>query len=121
RNFDLNLLFQGAADIDTRLGGAMSDHGNFEAFAHEILTDNYWTPKNPGAEFPKPRKFDFRNGITSDRTILDGSYIRLKNIQLGYRLPAKMLQSVKLNMVRFYLAGTNLLTFSELNEWNLDP
>ncbi len=120
-NFDLNLLIQGAADIDTRLGGAMSDHGNFEAFAHEILTNNYWTPENPGAEFPKPRKFDFRNGITSDRTILDGSYVRLKNIQLGYRLPASWLRSSGLNAVKLYVSGTNLITFSELNKWNLDP
>jgi len=121
RNLDLNLLWQGVADVDTRLGGALSDHGNFEAFVHEIVTDNYWTPENPNARFARPLKFDFRNGITSDRTIIDGSYMRLKNIQLGYSIPRSLLSKIKIDKIRFYIAGTNLLTFSELNEWDLDP
>jgi TonB-linked SusC/RagA family outer membrane protein len=121
KNFELNILLQGAAKVSTRLGGALSDHGNFEAFAHEILTDNYWTPENPNARFPRPLKFDFRNNITSDRTVLDASYLRVKNIQLAYRLPASLIQRVNLDMVRVYVSGTNLITFSGLNEWNIDP
>ena len=121
KNFDLNILIQGAADVDTRLGGALSDHGNFEAFAHEILTNNYWTPQNTGARFPRPLKFDFRNGITSDRTIIDGSYLRVKNIQLGYSLPARLSKKISASTIRLYVSGTNLITVSKLNEWNLDP
>ncbi|HET9279888.1 MAG TPA: SusC/RagA family TonB-linked outer membrane protein, partial [Flavitalea sp.] len=121
KNFELNILLQGAAQVSTRLGGAMSDHGNFEAFAHEILTNNYWTPDNPTARFARPLKFDFRNGITSDRTVLDGSYLRVKNIQLAYNIKSRYLTNAKINMLRVYVSGTNLITFSELNEWNLDP
>lgn len=121
KNFDLNMVIQGVADIDTRLGGALSDHGNFEGYAHKILTNNYWTPENPGAEFPRPRKRDARNGYTADRNIIDGSYLRFKNIQLGYTLPAHIIKKINATSLRLYVSGTNLITFSKLNRWNLDP
>ncbi|WP_290789968.1 TonB-dependent receptor [Flavihumibacter sp. UBA7668] len=121
RNFSLNLLFQGAADVDTRLSGALSEYGIFEGFTHEIVTDNYWTPERPNARFPLPRKSDQRNVNTSDQLIIDGSYLRLKNLQLTYTVPANLLQKAGINGARFYVSGTNLLTFSKLNEWNLDP
>jgi TonB-linked SusC/RagA family outer membrane protein len=121
RNFSLNLLFQGAADVDTRLSGALSEYGIFEGFTHEIVTDNYWTPERPNARFPLPRKSDQRNVNTSDQLIIDGSYLRLKNLQLTYTVPASLLQKAGINSARFYVSGTNLLTFSKLNEWNLDP
>ncbi len=121
RGFSLNLLFQGAADVDTRLSGALSEYGIFEGFTHKIITDNYWTPERRDAKFPLPRKSDQRNVNTSDRLIIDGSYLRLKNLQLSYTVPAAILKKAGLSTARVYLAGTNLLTFSRLNEWNLDP
>jgi TonB-linked SusC/RagA family outer membrane protein len=121
RNFSLNLLFQGAADVDTRLSGALSEYGIFEGFTHELVTDNYWTPERPNARFPLPRKSDQRNVNTSDQLIIDGSYLRLKNLQLNYAVPPALLKKAGINAARFYLSGTNLLTFSKLNEWNLDP
>ncbi len=121
RNFSLNLLFQGAADVDTRLSGALSEYGIFEGFTHKIVTDNYWTPERPNARFPLPRKSDQRNVNTSDRLIIDGSYLRLKNLQLNYSVPSPLLKKAGINAARIYLSGTNLLTFSKLNEWNLDP
>ncbi|MGZ5135344.1 MAG: hypothetical protein ACXWCG_09345, partial [Flavitalea sp.] len=66
-------------------------------------------------------KFDFRNGITSDRTVLDGSYLRVKNIQLAYNVKSRLLSNARINSLRLYVSGTNLITFSELNDWNLDP
>lgn len=119
--FTLNLLFQGAADVDTRLSGALSEIGIFEGFTHKIVTNNYWTPERPNARFPLPRKSDQRNVNTSDRLIIDGSYLRLKNGQLAYALPASLLKKTGISAARVYVAGTNLLTLSKLNEWNLDP
>lgn len=119
--FTLNMLFQGAADVDTRLSGALSEYGIFEGFTHKIVTDNYWTPERRDAKFPLPRKSDQRNVNTSDRLIIDGSYLRLKNLQLAYTVPATVLRKAGLKTARVYLAATNLLTFSKLNEWNLDP
>lgn len=121
KNFTLNALFQGAAEVDTRLSGALSEIGIFEGFTHELVTNNYWTPQNPNARFPLPRKNDQRNVNTSDRLIIDGSYVRLKNLQLVYNLPESGLKTLGIGSARVFVSATNLLTFSKLNEWNLDP
>jgi TonB-linked SusC/RagA family outer membrane protein len=119
--FSLNILLQGAAQVDTRLSGALSELGIFEGFTHKIVTDNFWTPQRTDAKFPLPRKGDDRNVRTSDRQIIDGSYLRLKNVQLMYNIPSNIIKKVGVSNARVFVSGTNLLTFSKLNEWNLDP
>lgn len=121
KNFDLTILFQGAAKVDSRLAGALAEMGNQEGFTHEIYTNNYWTPEHTDARFPRPVKYDLRNVATSDRLVLNGSYLRLKNVQLAYNVPTSLSQKVHLNRVRVYISATNLFTISKLNEWNLDP
>ena len=121
KNFDLNILFQGAAKVDSRLAGALAEMGNQEGFTHEIYTNNYWTPENTDARFPRPVKYDLRNVATSDRLVLNGSYLRLKNVQLAYNIPTLFTQKIHLNKVRVYVSATNIFTISKLNEWNLDP
>jgi len=121
KNFDLDLLFQGTAKSHARLAGALAEMGNQEGFTHEIFTDGYWTPDRRDARFPRVVKFDLRNVATSDRLVVDGSYLRLKNVQVGYRLPETAVGKIGLAGLRVYAGATNLLTFSKLNEWNLDP
>lgn len=121
RNFSLNLLLQGAAKVSTRLSGALVEMGNQEGFTHEIYTNNYWTPDNLNAEFPRPTKFSLLNVHSADRMLIDGSYLRLKNIQLQYDIPTSVLNSTFIKNLNVYISGTNLLTFSKLNRWNLDP
>lgn len=120
-NFELNLFFQGASDVDTRLAGALAEQGNQEGFTPAIVTNNYWTPENRNAQFPRPTKFNLTNTATSDRLIIDGSYVRLKNVQLVYTLPLTVTKRLSMNRASVYVSGTNLLTFSQLNDWNLDP
>ena len=119
--FDLNIFFQGAADVDIRLSGPLTEMGNNEGFTHKIYTNNYWTPQHTDARFPRPVKRDLRNTATSDRLIIDGSYVRLKNLQLVYNLPAGWARKAYMSRASVYVSGTNLLTFSKLNEWNFDP
>jgi TonB-linked SusC/RagA family outer membrane protein len=119
--FSLNIFFQGAADVDTRLSGALSEIGIYEGFTHKLVTDNYWTPERPNALFPLPRKSDDRNVRTNDRLIIDGSYVRLKNLQLVYSVPVSFAKKIGFTNARVYVSGTNLLTFSKMNDWNLDP
>ncbi|TDE17065.1 SusC/RagA family TonB-linked outer membrane protein [Dyadobacter psychrotolerans] len=121
RNFELNILFQGTAKVDARLAGALAEMGNQEGFTHEIYTNNYWTPENTGARFPRPVKFDLRNVATSDRLVINGAYVRLKNVQLAYNLPSALSRKIHLNKIRVYASATNVFTISKLNEWNLDP
>lgn len=120
KNFELNLLVQGTAKVDTRLAGSLAEMGNQEGFTPSIYTD-YWTPDNTDARFSRPLKFDLRNVATSDRLVIDASYVRLKNVQLAYTLPAAVASKVRLNRARVYVSATNVLTLSKLNEWHLDP
>ncbi|WP_162343684.1 SusC/RagA family TonB-linked outer membrane protein [Cyclobacterium salsum] len=120
-NFDLFVQFQGAAGHKTRLDGAFQQIATYETFTHAIYTDNYWTPENTNAEFPRPIKGDGRNFQTSDTQLIDASYLRLKNIVLGYNLPAMIIDKLSVERIRLFLGATNLLTFSELNRWDLDP
>lgn len=121
RNFQLNLLFQGTADVDVRLSGALSEQGNYEGFTHTIYTDNYWTPERTDARFPRPTKLDLRNQATTDRLIIDGSYFRLKNVQLVYNIPATFSKKLWIQRASVYVSASNVFTISKLNEWSLDP
>lgn len=121
KGFTLNLLLQGAAKVYTRLSGALAEMGNQEGFTDKIYANNYWTPENPNARFPRPTKYSLLNIQSSDRMLIDGSYLRLKNIQLIYQIPSAILHSAFIERLSVYVSGTNLLTASKLNEWNLDP
>lgn len=121
KNFDFYWQWQGAADVAVRLSGALSEMGNQEGFTHKIYANNVWTEENRNARFPRPTKFSLNNVQTSEMLIYDGSYLRLKAIQLGYNLPKSLLSRTFIKSARFSLSATNLLTFSKLNEWNLDP
>jgi hypothetical protein len=119
--FTLNIALQGAADVGMRIARALGEQGNFEGFTPDIYTNNYWTPERPNARFPRPTKQNLRNQASTDRMIIDASYLRFKNIQLSYQLPSELTRRAFLERASVYVSGTNLITFSKLNEWNLDP
>lgn len=121
KNFELAAFFQGAADMDVRLSGALAEMGNNEGFVASVMEGNYWTPSNTGAQFARPVKRDLTNMNTSDRMVLDASYLKLKNIQLTYNLPSSLIERVRMTKASVYASATNILTFSKLNDWGLDP
>lgn len=90
---------------------------------HNVLAEaweNRWTPSNPSNEYPRVlanRTTDV--GTISSKFIEDASYLRLKNITLGYNLPASLLQSWGMRSMRFYVSATNLLTFTKYS--GFDP
>ncbi len=64
------------------------------------------------------------NGNTStfsDRFVEDGSFVRLKNIQLGYTLPASVGKKLMISSLRFYISADNLLTLSKYSGWDPEP
>lgn len=119
--FSLNIMLQGAADYYMRIARALGEQGNYEGFTPDIYTNNYWTPEHTDARFPRPTKQDLRNQASTDRMLIDASYLRVKNIQLSYQLPSALTQKAFIQHASVYVSGTNLLTFSKLNEWHLDP
>lgn len=121
KGFALNLLFQGVAGNKARIGGAIVEMGIWGGFTHELIADNYWTPDNPNARFPRPLKYDLRNIVMAGRDLMNGAYLRLKNVQLSYQIPSPLTKRAGIERMSIYVATTNLLTFSALNEWNVDP
>jgi len=76
-----------------------------------------WTPSNTNTDVP--RAFGGRSRRASTRWILDGSYVRLKNIALGYNLPPAILSKMKLQRLRVYISAQNILTIT--NYEGYDP
>ena len=120
KGFDFSFMLQGVIDAQTRVSGALAEGGNFEGFTLDIFKD-YWTAENTDARFPRPRKSVDYNSMMSDFWVIDANYIRLKNVQLGYTVPRELSKKWYVDKARIYVAGSNLLTFSPLKEWGLDP
>ena len=82
--------------------------------------ENRWTASNPSNEYPRVTRPDL-NGNTrpSDAYVEDGSYLRLRNVQLGYTLPASFSDMASISKVRIFLSAQNLITFTGYS--GLDP
>ncbi|WP_366186040.1 TonB-dependent receptor [Flavobacterium ovatum] len=114
KNFDLNIFFQGSYGGDIfNLTRAQLFRGSSNALK-EVL--NAWTPTNTNTDIP--RVIADRREISS-RFVEDGSYIRLKNIALGYNLPDNIIEKLGLENLRLSISAQNLLTFSKYS--GLDP
>jgi TonB-linked SusC/RagA family outer membrane protein len=120
KGFDFSFMFQGVMHADVRVSGAMIENGNFEGVALDIGED-YWTPENLNARFPKPRHGTDYNAMMSDYWIIDAGYLRLKNIQLGYTFPKTWTQKLFIDKARIYVAATNVFTISDAKDWGIDP
>src|SRR6218665_3021371 len=120
KNFDFSVLFQGAA------GRNFLEYLAVENFANQkdVLYDNRWTEENNNKWASVPRQYmggKVNNSYTSDYWLKDASYLRLKTLSLGYNLPSHLLNRAGISSVRIYFAGTNLITFSGMNKYNVDP
>ncbi len=125
KNFYLTALWQGVALCDYQLSAAYNsgiydntaftrpfyNNGN----APYYLVENAWTPENTNAKYPRLSTIaNGNNAWPSSWWVVDGSYLRLKNLQIGYNLPSSLLDrwNIGVSRLNFYVAGTNLLTFS---------
>ena len=72
-----------------------------------------WTPNNPDATYPRLYQAQSHNLLFSDYWKEDASYLRLKNVQLGYSIPKKLLNRWKIEGLRLYASADNLLTFTK--------
>lgn len=120
RDFDLSVLFQGVIHAETRVSGAFAEFGNYEGFVLNTFKD-YWTEENTGAKWPRPQKQCDYNSNCSDFWVKNCGYLRLKNLEIGYTIPQAITRKFYIDRLRFYVSGTNLLTFSPIREFGLDP
>ncbi|GAB3705845.1 TonB-dependent receptor [Spirosoma flavus] len=77
-----------------------------------------WTPENPNTNVPEARFYRANGSQASSRYIQDGSFVRLRTATLAYNLPRALINKVKLNSVRLFVTGQNLLTFTKYTGWD---
>ncbi|MCD8081019.1 MAG: TonB-dependent receptor [Bacteroides sp.] len=109
--FDFNLFFQGQA------GNKIYDGTRRQEFAllnfHEKWLDRYHAVNNPNGNYPRVTVNDTNDNMRiSSFFVRNGDYLRLKNIQLGYTLPARTVRSLGLTRLRIYTSIENALTFT---------
>ncbi|OAV45910.1 hypothetical protein A3850_012870 [Lewinella sp. 4G2] len=119
KGFDMNFLFQGVFGNDL-LNLVRRRTDRFEGFGNQsIRALEVWTPTNPSTTEPRSAFFDPNNNTRiSTRFIEDGTFVRLKNISLGYTFPQLLLKKMKMENLRVYLSGQNLVTWTEYSGYD---
>ena len=120
KGFDFSVFFQGVLKRDWAFGsddpyfwGAQGNMWQSAVFEEHL---DYWREDNQGAYYPKPYFGGInKNHQTQDRYLQDASYIRCKNIQLGYTLPASILAPAGISNCRVYVSCDNLFTLTSLS------
>lgn len=119
KGFDLDMLWQFVYGnkIYNGGGGFMSASGYY--FDNQTTDQlNAWQQPGDITDVPQARLYWDNGTSSSSRYLSDGSYLRLKTLTFAYNLPQDLLTRVHLNKVRFFITGTNLLTFTEYDGWD---
>lgn len=124
KNFHLNFFFQGINGI--KLYNAVKNQASFVgAFSgqnNSTLVTKAWTPQNPNTNIPAVSNFDRNNEVrTSTFQVENASYIKLRNVQLGYTLPKPLMEKLKMSKAEFYISGSELWTIKSKNFSAPDP
>ncbi|MEM7106826.1 MAG: TonB-dependent receptor [Bacteroidota bacterium] len=122
KGFDIAIFFNGSLGNDIyNYSKVFTDFSSVPNGNRSTRVLDSWTPSNPGAELPQFNATQIVNneGNPNSYFVEDGSFVRLKNLQLGYSLPEQLISSTGLSNVRFYVQGTNLVTITDYE--GLDP
>lgn len=121
KNFDLSTFFQGVQGNNVYMQINKDVEGFYRAFpVTKRFYDNHWTPENQSNEVPRAAWGGAtNNNRPSTRFIEDGSYVRLKNIQVGYTLPVSFSEKINVERFRIYASAQNLFTITKFS--GLDP
>ena len=116
KGFDLNLFLQGVTGNKVFDATYRTDvfSGNFPSW----MLDR-WTGEGTSNKYPILKNGDATNWQVSDLYICDGSYLRVKNLSLGYTLPKQLTQKLSIGHLRFYVMAENLITWTKY--WGFDP
>jgi TonB-linked SusC/RagA family outer membrane protein len=110
RSFDLNIFIQGSQGNDILSYTLLELETLGKPINSTTEALNRWTPTNTNTDVPM--KTAARSERVSSRFIFDGSYVRVKNIMLGYNMPKPVLDKLNIEKLRLYVSGQNLLTFT---------
>ena len=123
--FDLRLFFQGEGKRDVYPNG-INYWGIYSTpwCSPNAINFDHWTPETPNAYLPRLKPEIAGNGELSHvqtKYLQDASFLRLKNATLGYTLPATLTRQWKIDRLRFFFSGENLLTFHHIKVAGNDP
>ena len=133
KGFDLVVFFQGATNTEIMLCGTYSALGFSDGTYYtqtfkwgsnppKYLVEGSWTPDNTNAKYPRLSTQSSTNNVyPSDFWKRDASYLRLKNVQLGYTFPKTMTRKFYVSSMRVYASASNLFTLSGLSAMGIDP
>lgn len=112
KNIDFSTLLQGAADVDVIVRNEI----NKAFFNGGKVTEKHldrWTPENKNASYPR---LSLRNSTKNEHTstfwMQDASYVKMRNLQVGYTIPKTILSSTGLSRLRLYFSADNLFTIT---------
>ncbi|MFH4969487.1 TonB-dependent receptor [Gaetbulibacter sp. M240] len=117
KNWDLSVFFQWS--YGNELYNASKVRLNGVQPWMNITEDyfiNHWTPENPSNQYPAYGSIDQQ--IASSYYVEDGSYLRLRTVSLGYRLPKSITDKLGINSMQFNLIGNNLATWTKYTGWD---
>ena len=111
KNFDFSLFFQGVTNTSLMVSGIHPFGTQNNRNVLKFIADNHWSPTNQdiNATYPRLTKLDHANNtVASTYWMRDGSFLKLKNAEVGYTYKG----------MRLYVTGSNLLTFSDFDLWD---
>ncbi len=117
KSFDLSVFVYGRI-------GQFIDYEYNTAYKPNALENsslvNYWTPENPSNDFPRPNSSYSTNNYLLQSTVgyVDGSFVKIRDISLGYNLPTSLLGASKIANIRLYSTLQNYFVFSKLKDYD---
>ena len=131
KGLDVNVHFQGAGKTSFFIEGATVhafSAGEWGNILSDVANSNRWidheisgtmATENPNASYPRLSYGGHRNNYRQSTFWLrNGSYLRLKTLELGYSIPKPLVNKIRFNNIRLFLRGSNLLTFSSFKLWD---
>ena len=125
KNFDLSAFFQGQTNVAFNIDATNTAPFNNQTQLLQAYADSHWSEDNQDMYALYPRlsaTAHSNNTVGSTWWERDGTFLRLKTLELGYTLPDKWKwqKNLRLATCRFYVNGTNLLTFSKFKLWDVE-
>lgn len=120
KNLELSFFFQGSQ------GNKMANLNNLDLLnfngQQNVLAEaglDRWTPTNPSNKYPRALSAGSLDvGVVSSAIVEDASYIRLRNVTLGYNLPGRIIRKAGMSNLRLYVSGTNLFTITKYSGYD---
>ncbi|MDR1675783.1 MAG: TonB-dependent receptor [Tannerella sp.] len=123
KGFDLRVFFHGVGKRDWVIGNNQTFWGNFNGmWTNGVMAQlDRWTEEDPNGYFPRLTRDVNELKLPQTQYLQNASWLRLKNLTVGYTLPESLLKNAKISRLRVYVSGENLWTLNNLYAKWIDP